>query len=128
MKLNTFMTFAAVIALGFGLAFILVPTQMMSLYGVTLEAGGQWLGRYLGSAFIGIAVLNWSARKAPQGEALRAVVLGDFAVSVTGLIVAVLDKFTGTGNALVWSTVAIYLFLTVGFGYFQFVKPAPAGA
>jgi hypothetical protein len=37
MKLNTFMTIAAVIALGFGLAFILVPTQMMSLYGVTLD-------------------------------------------------------------------------------------------
>ena len=128
MKLNTFMTIAAVIALGFGLAFILVPTQMMSLYGVTLEAGGQWLGRYLGSAFIGIAVLNWSARKAPEGEALRAVVLGDLVLSVTGLIVAVLDVIYGSGNALVWSTVVLYLFLTLGFGYFQFAKPTPAGA
>ncbi len=128
MKLSTFMAIAAVLALGFGLAFILVPTQMMSLYGVALEAGGQWLGRYLGSAFIGIAVLTWRTRKAPQGEALRAVVLGDLVVSVTGLIVAVLDKISGPGNALVWSTVAIYLFLTLGFGYFQFAKPTPAGA
>ena len=127
MKLSTFMAIAAFIALGFGLAFILVPTQTMSLYGVALEEGGQWLGRYLGSAFIGVAVLTWLSRKAPQGEALRAVVLGDFVLSVTGLIVAVLDVIYGSGNALTWSTVAIYLFLTVGFGYFQFVKSAPAG-
>ncbi len=128
MKLSTFMAIAAALALVFGLAFILVPTQTMSLYGVMLEAGGQWLGRFLGSAFIGIAVLTWRSRKAPQGDALRAVILGDFALSVTGLIVAVLDKISGPGNALVWSTVAIYVFLTLGFGYFQFAKPKPASA
>ncbi len=123
MKLATFMAIAAVLAFVFGLAFILLPAQLMSLYGVTLEAGGQWVGRYLGSAFIGIAVLTWLARNAPQGEALRAVVLGDFILSVTGLVVAVLDRLLGSGNVLVWSTVAIYLFLTLGFGYFQFMKP-----
>ncbi|MBI4187983.1 MAG: hypothetical protein HY529_02130 [Chloroflexi bacterium] len=127
MKLSIFMAIGAVLALVFGLAFILVPTQTMLLYGITLEAGGQWLGRYLGSAFIGIAVLTWRARKAPQGDALSAVILGDLAVSVTGLIVAVLNKISGTGNALVWSTVAIYLFLTLGYGYFQFVKPKSGG-
>ena len=124
MKLGTFMAIAAVLALLFGLGFILVPAQLMSTYGVTLETAGQWIGRYLGSAFIGIAVLTWLARNATQGEALRAVVLGDFVLSATGLVVAVLDSIYGSGNALVWSTVAIYLFLTVGFGYFQFVKPA----
>jgi len=117
------MAIAAVIAFVFGLAFILVPAQVMSLYGVTLEGAGLWVGRYLGSAFIGIGVLIWLARKATEGHALRAIVLGAFVTSVTGLVVAVLDSIYGSGNALVWSTVAIYLFLTVGFGYFQFAKP-----
>ena len=124
MKLNTFMAIAAVIALVFGLGFVLFPAQVMSLYGVTLEAGGQWVGRYLGSAFIGISVLTWLARNAEQGRALSAILLGDFALSAIGLVVAILDIIYGPGNALVWSTVAIYLFLTVGFGYFQFVKTA----
>ena len=123
MKLSIFMAIAAVLALVFGLAFILAPTQTMSLYGITLEAGGQWVGRYLGSAFLGIAVLTWRARKAQQGDALRAVILGDLVVSVTGLIVAVLNIISGPGNALVWSTVIIYLFLTAGFGYFIIGKP-----
>lgn len=123
MKLGTFMAIAAVLAFVFGLAFILVPAQLMAAYGVTLDAAGQWVGRYLGSAFIGIAVLTWLGRNATQSDALRAIVLGNFVLSVTGLVVAVLDRIYGSGNALVWSTVAIYLFLTVGFGYFQFAKP-----
>ena len=124
MKLGTFMPIAAIIALVFGLAFILVPAQLMSLYGITLEPAGQWIARYLGSAFLGIAVLTWLGRNAAPGEALRAIVLGDFVISVTGLVVAVLHSIYGLGNALVWSIVAIYLFLTLGFGYFQFVKSA----
>lgn len=124
MKLGTFLAIAAVIAFVFGLAFILMPARTMSMYGITLEASGEWVGRYLGSAFLGIAVLNWFARKAPEGGALRAIVLGDFVLTGTGLIVAALDRAYGSGNALVWSTVAIYLFLALGFGYFQFTKPA----
>ena len=124
MKLSTFMAIASVLALVFGLAFILVPAQTMALYGGTLDAVGQWIGRYLGSAFLGVAVLTWFARNAPEGGALRAIVLGNFVLSATGLVVAVLDGLYGSGNALVWSTVAIYLFLTLGFGYFQFAKPA----
>ena len=124
MKLGTFMAIAAVIAFVFGLAFILVPVQTMSMYGETLDVGGQWVGRYLGSAFIGIAVVNWFARNAAQNGAKSAIVLGFFVLSITGLIVAVLHGLYGSGNALVWSTVVIYLFLALGFGYFQFTKPA----
>ena len=124
MKRSTFMAIAAVLAVVFGLGFILVPAQLMSIYGITLETAGQWTGRYLGSAFIGISVLTWLARNAEPGEGLRAVVLGDLVLSVLGLVVAILNAISGLGNALVWSTVVIYLFLTVGFGYCQFVEPA----
>lgn len=124
MKLGTFMAIAAVIAFVFGLAFILIPVQTMAMYGVTLDVSGVWLGRFLGSAFIGIAVVSWFARNAAQNGAMRAIVLGFFVLSITGLIVAVLDGLYGSGNALVWSTVVVYLFLSLGFGYFQFTKPA----
>jgi hypothetical protein len=124
MKLGTFLAIAAVIAFVFGLAFILVPVQTMAMYGVKLDESGLWLGRFLGSAFLGIAVVSWFARNAAQNGAMRAIVLGFFVLSITGLIVAVLDGLSGSGNALVWSTVVIYLFLALGFGYFQFIKPA----
>jgi hypothetical protein len=34
--------------------------------------------------------------------------------------------FGGVENQLGWSTVAIYLLLAVGFGYFRFAKPVNA--
>ena len=123
MKQGTFMVIAAALAFAFGLAFILVPAQLMSLFGVTLQEGGQWVARYLGSAFLGIAVLTWLGRNVDDGKAMRAILLGNFVLSVTGLIVAVLDAFLGVGNALIWLDVAIYLFLTVGFGYYLFISP-----
>ncbi len=122
MKLNTFLAIAAIVAFLFGLAFILVPVQTMSMYGVTLDISGQFLGRYLGSAFLGVAVLTWFARNSKEDGALRAILLGNLVLTLTGFVVALLDVFTGVGNALVWSTVVIYLLLGAGFGYFYFKK------
>ena len=120
------MAIAAVIAFIFGLSFILVPSQLLSMYGETLGITGQWVARYLGSAFIGIGVVNWFARNAAYNGAMRAIVLGTFVLAITGLIVAVLDLINGAGNALSWLTIAVYVFLTLGFGYFQFTKPESA--
>jgi hypothetical protein len=124
MKLGTLLAIAAVIGFIFGLGFILVPAQTLAMYGTTLDESGQWVARYLGSAFIGIAVVSWFARNAAQNGAMRAIILGFFVLNITGLIVAVLDALSGTGNALIWLNVVIFLFFALGFGYFQFIKPA----
>ncbi len=123
MKLNTFMAITAVIALVFGLGFLLFPAQTIESYGVTLGEPGEWVGRYLGAALMGISVVTWRARNAEQGAALRAVVLGNLVLAALTLAVAILDMIYGQGNALMWLNIAVGLFLTVGFGYFQFVKP-----
>ena len=121
MKSNTFFTIAAILAGLYGLGFFLVPAQTLAFYGITLDKAGLFVARYLGSAFLGVAVLTWMARNLSSQEALRPVILADFVISLTGLLVAVWDAFAGEGNALRWATVVIYLFLTVGFAYFQFV-------
>ena len=121
MKINTFLAIAAVLAVIYGLGFLLVPALTVGLYGITLDINGLFVGRYLGSAFLGVAVLTWMARSLTSQEALRPIILGDFVISLTGLAVAVWDAFAGDGNALSWVTVVIYLFLTLGFGYFRFL-------
>lgn len=123
MNRSTFMIIAAIVALVFGVGFLLVPAQVMSIYGTTLDLPGMFIGRYFGSALLGIGLMTWMARKAQaDNEALKAVVLGDFIFTLAGTVVAILDKFTGGGNAMVWSTVLIFLLLAIGFGYYQFVK------
>ena len=124
MKLNTFMSIAALVAFLFGLAFLLVPVQTMSYYGVDLDISGQYVARYLGSAFLGIAVITWYARNVDSdNKALRAILLGGFVLCATGFVASIFDVLYGPGNNLIWSTVAIYFLLSIGFGYHYFKKP-----
>lgn len=124
MKLSTLMVINTVVALVFGIAFVLVPAQIISLYGVTADPQLRYTGQLFGGALIGFGVLTWLARNAGESEARRAIVLSLFVGDCIGFIVALIAQLGGVVNTLGWSTVAIYLLLALGFGYFQFMKPS----
>ena len=124
MKLSILFTINAIVAVVFGLALVLVAATFMSLYGITLSPGGLIIARLFGAALLGYAVLTWFARDAKDSDARRAIVLALFIGDVVGFIVALLGQLSGAVNTLGWSTVAIYLLLALGFGYFQFLKPS----
>jgi hypothetical protein len=118
MKLNTLMIVTAIVALIFGLGFMLAPLQSISLYGNTLEGAGIFIARYFGAALLGYAFLAWFTRN----TASKGVTAGFFAAMVLGFLVALYDAIAGTHNGLVWLNVVIYLLLALGFGYFSFMK------
>jgi hypothetical protein len=125
MKLSTLLIINAVVAALFGIAFVLVPGQVLSLYGVEASATLKYAGQLLGAAYVGFAVLTWSARNANDSAARRAIILALFIGDAVGFVVALIGQLNNVVGALGWSTVAIYLLLALGFGYFQFAKPAP---
>jgi hypothetical protein len=122
MKLNTFMIISAIIALIFGLGFILAPATSLKPYGTTTDLTGQFLGRYLGASLLGIACIVWLTRNAPPSDTRKGLLTGLFITMVLGFLVALYDKFAGTSNNFIWVNVAIYLLLAIGFGYFTFMK------
>ena len=128
MKLSTLLIINAVVAALFGIAFVLVPGQVVSLYGLEATATLNYAGQLLGAAFVGFAVLTWSARNANDSTARRAIVLALFIGNAAGFAVALRGQVDNVVGALGWSTVAIYLLLAIGYGYFQFTKPAPKEA
>jgi len=123
MKLKTLMVITSIIGLLFGLGFLFLPAWTEASYGVNLDIGGQYIARLLGSAFLGYAVLLWLARNTPPSEARRAIVLSVFVTMLLGLILTIYDRIVGIENALAWSSFVIYLLLSIGFGYFSFIKP-----
>ena len=123
MKLSTFLVITAVIAAVFGSCFVVVPSQLMSFYGPEVTPQLVYVGRLFGAALLTFAVLTWTARNAPDSEARRAILLAMFAGEGVGFIVALIGQLGGVVNALGWTTVAIYLLLAIGFGYFCFVQP-----
>ena len=124
MKLKTLMIINAIVAIVFGVAFVIVPAQVYSLYDVTPNEQLKYMGQLYGAAIIGFALLTWMARNATDSDARRAIVLALFICNGICFIVALIGQLSNVVNALGWSTVAIYLFFALGFGYFQFFKPA----
>ncbi|MDE3091933.1 MAG: hypothetical protein KGJ80_21380, partial [Chloroflexota bacterium] len=72
MTVRNFLVVASVVAFVFGLGFVLVTVQLVSLYNVSLNAGGVFIGQLFGGALIGFGVLNWFARNVKDSQALTA--------------------------------------------------------
>jgi hypothetical protein len=124
MKLGNLFTVNAVIACLFGLGFVFAPAKVLAQYGLTVDAGFGLVAQLFGAALLGYAILTWSARKAGDSDARRAIVLALFVSNAVGFVLALMAQLKGLVNTLGWSTVAIYLVLALGFAYFQFTKPS----
>jgi hypothetical protein len=127
MKLSVLFSVNAVVATLFGIAFVLIPGEVVAAYGLTLSPSTAVIARFFGAALIGFGIITWQARAAAPSDALRAIVLALFVSDALGFVLALRDALTGAVNALGWSTVAIYGLLGAGFGSFAFKKSAAAG-
>jgi hypothetical protein len=124
MKLKTLMIIKAVVCIVFGFLLLIFPQQLLTLMGASLGAAGLFTARLYGAALIGNLALTWAARNADPSKARRAIILDLFVYDGIGFVIALLAVLGGTLNWLGWGIVAIYLFFTVGYGYFWFVdKP-----
>lgn len=124
MKLKTLLVINAILLGFFGFISLLAPEASATPYGVTLDPLSKHLTQLLGAFYLGFAVLAWMARKVTDSNALRAILLAFFISYSIAMIVTIIDVLSGLGNALGWSSVALYLLLLLGFGYFLFVKPS----
>jgi len=122
MKLSTFLTINSILVFLFGLAFLLMPDTLMSLYGVELNSIGVAISRLLGAAFLGFGTLRWLARNSTESGFLKAVVLSGFVEDSIGFLVLLKAQLAGLTNASGWSNVALYGLFALGFAYFHFQK------
>ena len=124
MNLKNMLVLKAIVCLVFGVLFLLFPGPLMAFFGVTLDSSGMFVARLYGASLIGNLFLTWFARNDTGSEALKAAVLGLFVYDAIGFVVALVAVLSGVMNTLGWAVVALYLFLTLGFGYFQFNQPS----
>jgi hypothetical protein len=110
----------SVVALGFGIAFVIAAEPTMAMYAIEgapgMTPGGLLIVNLLGAAFIGFGVVSLQARDAADSVARRAIALGFVVGNVIGAVMAILGVTSGTVNTLGWSTVVIYALLAAGFG------------
>ena len=124
MKFSTFTVIYTVVSAVFGLGFVLMPGQLLLIYGVEPDAALRLIGQFFGAAIISLAILAWLVRNLSNSEARQAIVLALFVGETLGFVMALIGQLNGILNALGWSVVVVYLVFALGLAYFQFFKPA----
>ena len=124
MRLSTLLLIGGLLALVFGLGFLLAPRPMLTLYGVPIDPSVVLMARFFGTALVQVGLVFYLIRDVGDPRTQRGVVIGSFIGSVAGLVVALTGQFWGLVNQFGWSSVAIYGFLTFGYGSIMFGRPA----
>jgi hypothetical protein len=119
MRLSGFLTFASVLALLFGICFLVAPAAALAQYGVDPTSATILMTRFFAAALLQTGVLLWLGRHVEDPHARRFIVVSGFVGSVVGAAIAVTGELAHTVNALGWSTVAIYVIFVLGYGYFM---------
>jgi hypothetical protein len=125
MSFKLLMIIKAIVCLSLGAIILVVPEFLYSIFGTTLSAGGVFAAREYGASLFGNMLVTWFARNAPASAARKAIILGLFVYDAIGFIVTLIAVIAGVLNPLGWLVVALYLFFTVGFGYYYLKPPKP---
>src|SRR3954447_6404228 len=113
---------ATLVAAVFGFAFLIAPSQLVALYGVTLTPQTEVIGRIAGSVILGFAIVFWGTREGNAADALRAAMIAGLVANALDALILLHATVTGLVNGLGWLQVLINGALAVGFWYFIYGK------
>jgi hypothetical protein len=118
MTIKTLLMIKAAVCLVFGPLLLLVPGQVLNIFGTSFCPGASLTAREYGSALIGNLFLTWIARNAEESIARHAIIWALFVYDAIAFIAVLAIQLSGGLNMLGWGIVFIYLFFAIGFGYF----------
>lgn len=109
-----------VIALLFGLGFLLIPGVVGSIYGLNVQEPEIY--RLLGGAMLGFAVSSWLSYQATGWESVRIVVVMELVWTVLGTLVMLYALLLAGFSMLGWLNAVILAAFAIAFGRFYFQK------
>ena len=116
MKLRVVLTVSAIYLAVLGIGFMFAP-QQIGIDAVPPDASPALIAylRVLGGPFLGIAVLNWMARKAEPSTARNAIVIANIVGFACVTAMDVWGVFGGGARAVATVFLVIHLLMTVAF-------------
>jgi hypothetical protein len=118
MTIGVFLSIIATLGVVHGVAFIVAPDQVASIYGLQPSLAVTLMSRLFGGALIAWGAILWSTKNFRDEAAIRAVLISTAIAEVISLLFVIQGTLTGTMNAVGWVAVLIYLFGAAGCGYF----------
>jgi len=119
MKLSTYAIIVTILAIGFGLAFLVIPVKLADCYGVSLTSGGILMARYFGAANLFLGLIFWSySSVSPSAKSWPKLLLYSLVYDVLQLVITLMAVLNNELNSMGWSTVALFALLAIGSFYY----------
>ena len=122
MNLRNLYLLNTVVSLGFALGFFLMGPFLLGLMGLDVSPATRTLAQLVGVELVVGGVTTLLARDVTDAKATAAINTGNFLAGVIGTVVSLVATLGGVMGWFGWVVTAVYLFIAVAFGYFQFVR------
>jgi uncharacterized membrane protein YfcA len=123
MNAKLYLTIAAIVAVLYGIGFLVFPGNLVMLYGEPPEVHVTLNIQFFGSALLAWGLIVWFARDCRDWAMVRGVLIGSVVGQVVGVLVTIWGMTQGILNAAAWSSLIVYVLLLAGALYSLFTGP-----
>lgn len=113
MTYRTVATVSAIVAVVDGLAALIVPNALASLFGMTFDTVAVYEGRLLGGSYVGYGIANFLTRDTADPLTRWAIAAANAFAWAVGFVFSTLGRPQGLSNAIGWTTVVLALAFTI---------------
>jgi hypothetical protein len=114
MSTKLYLTIAAVVAILYALAFLLIPARASLFFSSFAEPRAVLYLRFCGAAILAWGLIAWFARNFRDWEAVRGVLIGSVVGLALNIILNVAATVAGWLNAKAWGTTVVLVLLLLG--------------
>ena len=115
-KVKYFFIINSILALFFGLGFLIVPDFLMPLFGFSVANDGPLAFRFFGVYVLGTSILTFAVRNEVHSPARRAIIFNLFVIYILLDIVKLF--FCDLTNPMIWILFVINTIFVVAYGNF----------
>jgi hypothetical protein len=117
MSTKLYLTIAAVVAILYALAFLLIPVQASLFFSGFAEPRAVLDLRFCGAAVLAWGLIVWFARDFRDWAAVRSVLIASAVGLAINIILNVWATFEGWLNANAWGSTVVLALLLLGAAY-----------
>jgi cellobiose-specific phosphotransferase system component IIC len=124
-RARTLFIITALLAFSVGLAYMVLPKLVLSLYGITpADKWGVLALQAYGSLVLFYGLVTWFVRNTPESEARRAIIKALFVGFIITILTPLMVILSGVGNAVFWIVLFGHIVLAGAWGYIYFADRA----
>ena len=112
----------AIVALAFGVGYLVVPAIVLGFFGTETTIPVQVVARFYGSALFALGLVLWFAKDIADANIQRNFGYALLISTVIGLILAIYGS-TLVIRANAWIPILLYALFGLGYGFMLFLKP-----